>query len=171
MLENYVRVALRNITKHKAVSLINIVGLAIGLAGCLVITLWVLNELSYDSFHEDVDEIQMVLVQGSFRNNPSTPFPLAEALQREVPEIEHASRYQGTADALISHADRAFYEDYIRAVDPAFFEIFGYEFLEGTPDTALDAPHSVVITRGTAEKYFGEEPALGRVLTWNHEQA
>jgi hypothetical protein len=170
MLESYIKIALRNILKRKAVSLINILGLALGIAGCLIITVWILNELSYDSFHEKVDDIHMVLCQGSFLDNPSTPFPLAEALQNEVPEIEYASRYEGISDALVSRGDRAFYEHAIFAVDPAFFDIFSYEFLEGDPRTALDGPLSVVITRGIAEKYFGREPALGEVLTWNHRR-
>jgi ABC-type antimicrobial peptide transport system permease subunit len=170
MFENYAKIALRNIFKHKIVSLINILGLALGIAGCLIITIWILNELSYDSFHEGVDDIHMVLCQGTFLDNPSTPFPLAEALQREVPEIEYASRYQGISDALVSRGDRAFYEHEIYAVDPAFFDIFSYEFLEGDPRTALDGPRSAVITRSIAEKYFGRNPALGQVLSWNRSQ-
>jgi putative ABC transport system permease protein len=149
--------------RQKGHSFINITGLAIGLASCLLITLWILDELSYDKFHQDSQHIYHVLAHGTAKNNPFTPSPLAPALEEEVPEILYATRYEGFPEVLMSHKDKEFYEDDLRAVDPAFFKIFTFPFLKGNPGTALNDVNSIVISEAIAEKYFGSENPIPNV--------
>ena len=156
--------------RQKGHSFINITGLAIGLASCLLITLWILDELSYDKFHQDSQYIYHVLAHGTVKNNPVTPSPLVPALEEEVPEVLYATRYEGFPEVLMSHKDKEFYEDDLRAVDPCFFKIFTFPFLKGNPDTALKNVNSIVISEAIAEKYFGSENPIGKVLTMNNQQ-
>jgi ABC-type antimicrobial peptide transport system permease subunit len=156
--------------RQKGHSFINIIGLAIGLASCLLITLWILDELSYDKFHKDSQQIYHILAHGTVKNNPVTPSPLAPALEDEVPEVVHATRYEGMLEVLLSHKEKEFYEDDLRAVDPCFFKIFTFPFLKGNPDTALKDVNSIVITESIAEKYFGSENPIGKVLTMNNQR-
>ena len=169
MLGNYIKVALRNIRRHWGYSLINIAGLAVGFACCLLITLWVLDELSFDAFHKDVDRIYHVLDYSEFEN-ASTPTLLGPTLKEEFPEIAEAVRfhYFFGGDMLAAN-DKIFYEDRIRIADSSFFEFFSFPFLEGDPRTALADPHSIVISRAAAEKYFPGEDALGKTMTLNRE--
>lgn len=170
MFINYLKTAFRTMIRQKGHSFINITGLAIGLASCLLITLWILDELSYDKFHQDAQHIYHVLAHGTVKNNPSTPSPLAPALEEEVPEVVHATRYEGMLEVLLSHKDKEFYEDDLRAVDPSFLKIFTFPFLKGNPDTALQDVHSIVITEAIAKKYFGSENPIGKVLTMNNQR-
>ncbi len=170
MLKNYFKTAFRTIIRQKGYSFINITGLAIGLASCLMITLWIVNELSYDRFHKDAQYIYHVLAHGRHKNNPSTPAPLALALVEELPEILYATRYEGLFEVLLSHKDKEFYEDNIRAVDPSFFKMFTFPFLRGNPYTALKEINSIVISEAIAEKYFGNEDPMGKVITMNRQR-
>jgi putative ABC transport system permease protein len=170
MFINYLKTAFRTMIRQKGHSFINITGLAIGLASCLLITLWILDELSYDKFHQDSQHIYHVLAHGTAKNNPFTPSPLAPALEEEVPEILYAARYEGFPEVLLSHKDKEFYEDDLRAVDPAFFKIFTFPFLKGNPGTALNDVNSIVISEAIAEKYFGSENPIGKVLTMNNQR-
>ena len=169
MFENYIKVALRNIRRHWGYSLINIAGLAVGFACCLLITLWVRDELSFDAFHEDVDRIYHVLTYSEFEN-ASTPTLLGPTLKEEIPEIAEAVRfhYFYGGDMLAANG-KAFYENGIRIADSSFFEFFSFPFLAGDPRTALEDPHSIVISRATAGKYFPAESALGKTMTLNRE--
>ena len=169
MFKNYMKIALRNIKRYKTFSLINITGLAIGITCCLLITLWICDELSFDNIHKEVDNIYQVLVHGSQRNNPSTPAPLAPALKEEIPEITEATRYGDLFEIVLTHENKSFYENGIKAVDPSFFKIFSFPFLKGDPNTALDNIHSIVISETIAEKYFSGEDPIGKALTMNHQ--
>jgi ABC-type antimicrobial peptide transport system permease subunit len=171
MFKNYLKVALRNIARQKGYAAINIAGLAVGIAGCLLIMLWTMEEGNYDRFHDKADNVHMVLTQGtSVRDNPSTPFPLAEALESEIPEIEFAARWERFGDAVVGYGDQRYHERGVVTVDPSLFGVLTFEFLEGDPETALDLPGSVVIKEHLAKKYFGTGSAVGQVLTWNNEQ-
>ncbi|UCH96468.1 MAG: ABC transporter permease, partial [Candidatus Aminicenantes bacterium] len=170
MFINYLKTAFRTMIRQKGHSFINITGLAIGLASCLLITLWILDELSFDRFHQDSQHIYHVLAHGTVKNNPSTPSPLAPALEEELPEILYATRYEGMFEVLLSHKDKKFYEDDLRAVDPCFFKIFTFPFVKGNPDTALNDVNSIVISEAVAEKYFGSENPIGKVLTMNNQR-
>ncbi|UCE24338.1 MAG: ABC transporter permease [Candidatus Zixiibacteriota bacterium] len=156
---------LRSILKHKSSSLINIIGLAIGMACCLLVSLWIFGEFGYDSFHENVDSTYKVFTQGTSRNNPATPAPLAPALQEQFPEIEYATRFEGFSTSLFSNGDKRFYEYEICTADQSFFKIFSFDFVAGDATTALSDMYSLVITEEVARKYFGDEEALGKVLT------
>ena len=172
MFKNYFKVALRNIIKHKGYSLINIAGLAIGLACCLFIWIWVQDELSYDKFHDNAPYLYRVeenqYYSGRVYHVTVTPYPLAPALKEDFPEIVEASRYVGVGGQLLRYGEKAFFESGIRAVDPSFFRMFTFPFVKGNSDTALDDLFSIVISEEIAEKYFGEEDPIGKVIQANN---
>jgi len=171
MIKNYLKVAFRNIRRHKGFSFINIAGLAIGLACCLLITIWVLDELSYDKFHENAANLYRVEEDQHYSGRIFyvyvTPYPLGPALKAEIPEIIDATRVVWTGGVLFKYRENTFFEDGGRAVDPSFLKMFTYPLVKGDKTTALDSPFSVVLTQELAEKYFGEEDPLGRVMTLN----
>jgi len=170
MIKNYLKIALRNIRRQKGYSFINVIGLAVGIACCLFIALWVFDELSFDKFHKDVDNIYHVLIHTDVPNNSTTPVLLAPALKEEFPEIEEATRFHWFwQDGLLSYENKSFYERRMRAVDPSFLSMFSFPFLRGNPDTALNEPHSIVLSKEAAEKYFSKEDPIGKVLTMNQE--
>ncbi len=173
MIKNYLKIVLRNIRRHKGYSFINITGLAIGMACCLLITIWVLDELSYDKFHENSANLYRVEENQDYSGRNYhvyvTPYPLAPALKAEIPEIVNATRYFWTGGLLFRYKDKAFFEDDIRAVDPSFLNMFSYPLIKGDKNTALDSPYSLVINGEIAEKYFGEEDPLGKVISVNNE--
>lgn len=164
MIKNYLKIAFRNIQRHKGYSFINIAGLALGIACCTLILLWVQDELSYDRFHENAEN----LYAPTFSNGSTvTPTALAEYLKAEYPEITHASRFSGIGSNLLKYEDTEINENYGIAVDPDFLEMFTYRFLKGDPGTALSAPNSILISESLAHKYFGKREAMGRILTFN----
>ncbi|MCK4645109.1 MAG: ABC transporter permease [Candidatus Aminicenantes bacterium] len=169
MFRNYFKIAMRNIRRHKGYSFINIAGLAIGMACCLLTLIWVLDELSYDTFHENAPDLYRVEenqhYSGRVYHVTVTPYPLAPALIEEVPEIIDATRYVGVGGQLLRYGDKVFYESRIKAVDPAFFRMFTFPFVKGDSKTALDDPFSLVISEEMAEKYFGEEDPIGKVFS------
>ncbi len=173
MLKNYLKIVLRNIKRHKGYSFINITGLALGMACCLLITIWVLDELSYDKFHENAARLYRVEenqhYSGRLFHVNVTPYPLAPALKEEIPEIIDASRYVWAGGLLFRYGDKVFFEDNIRAVDPSFFHMFSFPLLQGDKNTALDSPYSLVLSEEIAEKYFGEEDPLGKVISINNQ--
>ena len=173
MIKNYLKVALRNIRRHKGFSFINIAGLAIGLACCLLITIWVLDELSYDKFHENAANLYRVEEDQHYSGRIFyvyvTPYPLGPALKAEIPEIIDATRVVWTRGLLFKYEDHTFFEDSGRAVDPSFLKMFTYPLVKGDKNTALDSPFSVVLSEDLAEKYFGENEPIGKVITLNNQ--
>ncbi|MDH5704718.1 MAG: ABC transporter permease, partial [Candidatus Aminicenantes bacterium] len=170
MIKNYLKIALRNIKRQKVYSFINIIGLAVGIACCLFIALWVFDELSFDKFHKDVDNIYHVLIHTDVPNNSTTPVLLAPTLKEEFPEIVEATRFHWFwQNALLSYENKLFYERRMRAVDPSFFSMFSFPFIKGNPKTAFKEPHSIVLSIEAAEKYFSKEDPIGKVLTMNQE--
>jgi predicted permease len=173
MFKNYLKIALRNIKRHKGYSFINITGLAIGLACCLLITIWVLDELSYDRFHENASDLYRVeenqyYSSGVYHVNV-TPYPLAPALKKDIPEIIEATRYIWSRNILIRYGEKSFFEDDICFVDPSFFHMFTFPFIKGDRNTALNDPDSIVITEKMAEKYFSGEESIGKVLSLSNK--
>ncbi len=166
MFTNYFKIALRFIKKHKVFSFINISGLAISTACCLFIALWIFDELSFDKFHADNDQIYQALGNGRIS---STPIPLAPALEETFPEVIHASRYENIGQPLFRQGDKVFSESGVVVVDPDFFKIFSFPFLEGDPNTVLDNIYSIVISERIANKFFPGESPLGKTLTMNDE--
>jgi predicted permease len=173
MWKNVLKVVLRNIRRHAGYSLINIAGLALGMACALMITLWVADELSFDRFHAKAADLYRVEEDQSYSGRvyhvTVTPHPLAPALKAEVPEIAEATRVVGFHGQLFRAGDKAFFEDSVRGVDPAFLKMFSFPLVQGDPSTALADPYSVVVTEETAVKYFGAKDAVGRVLGVNDE--
>jgi putative ABC transport system permease protein len=172
MIKNYILVTLRNIFKHKGYAFINITGLALGMACCLLISIWVLDELSYDRFHENAADLYRVEenqhYSGRVYHVTVTPYPLGPALKEEIAGIKDTTRVVWAGGQLFRYGDKAFFESDIRAVDPSFLRMFTFPLVSGDKDTALDAPHSLVISEETAEKYFPDEDPLGRVITVNN---
>ena len=178
MFQNYLTIALRNLRKNKFFSLLNISGLAVGLACCMLIALYIYEETHYDRHHERVEDLYkigttFVNLQGSSddREQPSfnTPAPMASVMQREFPEIEKTARTVAVFDrdkTLLRSLDdgavlKAFNEPKGYFADSTYFELFQYEFLEGSPAKALAEPQTVVLSDEVARKLFGNEQ-IGR---------
>jgi putative ABC transport system permease protein len=172
LFSNYFKIGLRKIKRQKIYSLINIAGLAVGLACCAVIILYVKNELSYDAFHKEADRIYRVAVHrinivGEFQF-VATPAPLGPELMRSYPQVEQAVRvvppYENASHVLMVKDEKRFFENRIWFADEDIFQLFHIPFIQGNPQTALTNPNTVVITEGMANKYFGEEASLGQTL-------
>jgi putative ABC transport system permease protein len=169
MLRNYFTVAYRNLLKHKFYSLINLMGLAIGVASCLIILLYVVHETKYDRHHANADRLYRVDAEIKFGPNhlilAVAPAPLSETLVRDFPEVEASARFWNRNTSIFRKGEEVFKEPATVYVDSSVFSIFPMQFLAGDPAQALTQPHSMVISRTAAEKYFPNESALGKSLT------
>ena len=167
MFKNYLKIALRNIRKQAGYSFINIIGLAIGVAACLLLFLWIQDELSYDRYHEKADQIYRAISQyeseGRVRRFVTTPAPLGPALVSEFPEIEKAVRF-GRNGFVVVYQNMRFVEQ-VYFTDPEIFETFTLPLIKGNPQTALKEPYSIVISEEMSRKYFGEEDPLGKTMS------
>jgi putative ABC transport system permease protein len=168
MIKNHFKIALRSLLRNKTFTLINISGLAIGLATCLLIMLFVQNELSYDRFNEKADRIVRVVfrgaIQGQKMKEASVMPPVAQTMQKDYPEVQEATRLRKAGFPRISIGDKTFKDDAFAYVDSNFFHVFTLPFLKGDPKTALLDPNSIVISETLAKKYFGTEDPMGRTL-------
>lgn len=166
MLRNYLKTAFRSLQRDAGYSLLNVLGIASGIAACLLIGLFVRSEWSYDRFHENSDRLYRAWVNETYEDrdftNTITPLPLAPALEAQIPDVEAAVRVRVRQD-LVQNDDRQFRER-IHAVDADFFGVFSFPLLKGDPKTALSSPGQVVITDAVARKYFGTANALGESL-------
>lgn len=173
MIRNYFLIAFRNIVKQKFYSFINILGLTIGIAASLFIILYVTDELSYDRFHENIDQMYRVGLNGKLAGQEvhvvSTPPPLASAMVNEVPGVAQALRLWQWGDVVIRYEDKVFTEDLIFHTDSNFFKVFSFKLLEGDPETALKEPNSMVITESIAKKFFGDDEKLGQIITFSND--
>jgi putative ABC transport system permease protein len=171
MLRNYIKIAIRNIIRNKIFSLINIVGLSIGVACFILIVLWIKDELSYDRFHNNLEQIYLVYKEYQLGDdisaNPSTPYPLAKAAGEQIPEVILSTHYyQGSIP--VRYGERMYNEDRVCFTDSSFFRILTFDFLRGNPGSSLSNPNSVVITEKIAHKYFGDIDPVGKSLTLNN---
>ena len=168
MFQNYLIIALRNLRRHKAFSAINILGLALGLATCLTIMLFVQHEYSYDRFHEKADRMVRVVFRGSIQNENMEEAhvmpPVAQTLRADYPEVEEATRLRQYGSPRIIYGSKSFRENAFAFVDANFFQVFTLPFVQGDPKTALTQPNSVVISEEVAQKFFGKADPLGKVL-------
>jgi len=169
MLKNYFTIAIRNIVRHKGYTFINILGLATGIICCLLILVYVQDEISYDRYHEKSDQIYRIINAGVIRGNqiemPLVSGPWGPAMVEEFPEVLEAVRIKPPDSRwVIEYGEKKFPEKGLYFVDPTFFEIFDVEMVAGDPETALDAPYSIIITEEMAEKYFGQEDPLGKII-------
>lgn len=174
MVKNYLRVAFRSILKHKGYSFINISGLAMGMAICILILLWVQDELSFDRFHKNSNEIYRVVEDqiasnGEIFRVAPTPWPLGAAFTKDYPEVINFTRFHRIDPKLIKSGDKPFYEKDICVADPSFLEIFTFPLLKGDPATALSKPNTCLITEKMAEKYFGSKNPIGKTITFNNK--
>lgn len=173
MFKNYLKIAYRNIQKNKSYSFINIFGLGVGIASFLLIGMYIVHEISYDSFHEDSDRIYRIV-----REAPDeiylgsswfgvNPMPLSIALADEFEGVEHSTAFN-ESEALLKVGQNTFYEFGINT-DPEFFNVFSINWIIGDPTTSFRNPESIIMTQSLSEKYFGKENPLGKTVFFNSE--
>lgn len=168
MIFNYLKSAIRHFVRHKYFSILNIVGLAIGFSATILLSLFVWQELSYDTFHEKADNIARVTmhmhVQGQDRTVAVTGTKVGPAFVRDFPEVEKAVRIFHYP-ATVTQGDDYYNEDTFIYADSTFFDIFSFELLQGDPKKALTAPRSLLLTPKSAKKYFGDDNPLNKTLS------
>ena len=168
MIKNFFKIAVRNLLKHKTYTLINIAGLAVGLASCIIIILFISYELSYDKFHDNSENIYRVNAKGKVANNEFNLAvvgpPVAKALLNDFPEVTNTVRIQGSQNMLIRTGNKNFVENNFIWADSSFFQFFSYQLILGDANKVLADPHTVVLTKSTALKYFGRIDVLGTIL-------
>jgi putative ABC transport system permease protein len=175
MFDNYIKVAIRNLWRYKSFSLINLGGLALGMACFILIMLWVQDELTYDQFHRQKDHLFIVMNQEEgekgMEGGTTIPYALASIMTGEVPEIISFTRYQRRKwleTTMLRYGEKKFYEDNFFLADSSFFKLFTFKFIAGNPATTLSNPNSVVITEQIAQKYFGNSDPINKVLNYNN---
>ncbi|MCZ6819769.1 MAG: ABC transporter permease, partial [Calditrichaeota bacterium] len=174
MFKNYLKVAFRNLLRHKSYTFINVSGLAIGIACCLLILMYIQHEIRYEKFHKDADRIYRVTTEiswsGGYEKGAGAQFPVATALLNDYPAVESACRlFRITQpNPTLRFGDKQFLEEEFFQADTNFFDFFGGEFVAGNPATALKQVNGVVITEKIADKYFGKQVPLGKLLTFNN---
>jgi len=168
MFKNYLKITIRNLWKDKLYSIINIFGLAIGLASTLLIIVFIQDELSYDKFHRKSENIYRVGYEVSLGVGSkiivSSPHRLATALKTDFPELENVIHFSRINSGEVKFNEKKFRETRISFVDSAFFDVFDYEFIKGDPETAILHPNTVVITEKIARRYFGEADPIGKII-------
>lgn len=168
-----VRISIRNIWRRKGYSSVKIFGLALGMAACILIFLWVRDEMGINQFHEHIDRLYRVDIEigksGDTRTSPVTSGPAVFELKKTIPEIEDAARLFRVKSVLLKRENISSYESKVYAADPALFNLFSFPLKIGDPAKALLAPNAVVISERIAEKYFGKKKALGQTLSVNNK--
>lgn len=176
MLGNYFKIAFRNFLRNQTSTLINVLGLAIGMAASILILIYIRHELSYDRFYRDADRIYRVAVDGrmsgDFFKAAVSPAPLSVALKSSYPEVEQSVRLRNISqEALLSHGETRVYEHNLMIADSAFFDIFNFSPVYGDLTGSLYDPMSIVLTRSLAQKLFPDENPVGQVLKYNNDFA
>lgn len=170
MLQNYLKIALRSLVRTKVYSLINIAGLSLGVACCLLLALYVRDEFEYDRYHERLNDLYRIDTHFEgvigFEKLASVSPPIPMTLKDELPEVEAAARVLPTFSTanLIQYGDKKFYESEALVADSTLFDVLTYEFIEGNPKKALTDANTVVISESMARKLFGQEPALNKSI-------
>ncbi len=169
MIFNQIKFAIRNITKDLGYSSINILGLTIGITSTLLLLIYVFDELSYDVYHENHKQIYRVSSHITETDDDfvwvvaQTPF--ATQVKQDYPEVEDAIRFQGIGRNLFEYGNKQIYDSDVCFVDSTVFEVFTYPMITGVPETSLDEPNSIVLTKTFAEKLFGNEDPMGKMIT------
>jgi putative ABC transport system permease protein len=173
MLKNYFRIAFRNLWRHKEFSIINILGLSVGMTACLLIFLYVSFELSYDTYHNKADRIYRLVVDiktpTELLKVAGTSAPMGINLKADFPEVESVVR-GGYLNLLVKRDKLQFSEDNVLFADPALFSVFSFPLMKGDPNTVLEAPYSIVLSEKGARKYFGKEDPIGQSLILNEKE-
>ncbi|KAB2847149.1 MAG: FtsX-like permease family protein [Melioribacteraceae bacterium] len=178
MFRSYFKIAYRNITKQKAFSFINISGLAIGMACCLLILLYIQDELSYDSYHSKADRIYRAIEEVKFdgvgENSASMPFPFGPTVPTDFPDMVETSVrfFNFQAPTLLleygTNGEKRFNETRVFCVDSTVFQVFDYEIIKGDANSALNGPNKIVFTESMVEKYFGSEDPIGKTVRFEN---
>jgi len=176
MLKNYIKIAFRNILKKRVFSFINVLGLSIGLAACLMIITFVLHELSFDKFHTKGERIHRIhftyQAEGGLTEVAKVPFPIKPILLERYPEVEDVARFfnnnASNSYPILQYGENKFSEEKFFFADPNIFEVFDFKLKSGNPETALANHESVVITQRVATKYFGNEDPLGKTIRYQN---
>jgi len=167
MIKNYITVALRNIFKNKIYSLLNIVGLAIGIMAFVMIMLYVQYETSFDKQSPNANRIYRVFTKGSLNGDfemIASPAPVGAAFKNEIPGVENFTRVRQTGFPVLRYEDKIFSEEKWFLADSSFFNVFGLELLQGDKRKALVEPNTMVLTESTAKRYFGDNDPMGKVI-------
>ncbi|OEK06658.1 ABC transporter permease [Roseivirga misakiensis] len=169
MLKNYLKIAFRSLFKSKSTSIINILGLSIGIACCIIIFLFVQNETSFDKFHKKSDEIFRVLTideaLGVSSNLVGITMPaLGDAMENNFPEVENSVRMLTQGRRLLTYNQQGYYAEHFAFAEPSLFEVFDFKLIDGDVDKALSEPNTVVLTESMAKKTFGNEDPIGKQL-------
>ncbi|MGD9346888.1 MAG: ABC transporter permease, partial [Candidatus Aminicenantes bacterium] len=168
MFKNYLKIAFRTIRNHKGYSLINITGLALGMAICILILMWVRHELSFDRFHTNRDLIYRIYQDyhhaGGISQFSNVPQPVGPEVQNTMPEAEFVTRFLDD-DFTFRYEENLFTERDVRYIDPDFFRMFSFSIVKGDTESAFIDPYSIILTEEMAEKYFGKEDPIGKILT------
>ncbi|MFK7931976.1 MAG: ABC transporter permease, partial [Saprospiraceae bacterium] len=174
MFQNYLKIALRNLTKFKGYAAINIIGLAVGVAVCLLITLYVQGELRYDQHHADLDQLYRVntswVIDGNATKRPGSSSPVAKQIVEDFAEVEAATRMYKVPNAeefVVKYQDQFAIEKRAAFVDSNFFELLTYDLIDGDPTTVLDQPSSIVLSKTMAQQLFRNENPVGKTLQLN----
>jgi len=168
MLRNYLKTAIRGITKNKFHAILNILGLALGFAAFIFIFMYVSNEIAYDTYHEKADRIYRIEsdfnISGKHDQFAIVPIPMAPALAIEFPEVEKFCRFNDVGNSLFKYGEKEFYEEKFYFVDSTVFDIFSYHLIAGNPTTCLVEPFSMVIGESIRDKYFGDKNPMGEIV-------
>ncbi len=176
MFKNFLKIALRNLYKHKAFTFINIAGLTIGIASFILIFLWIQDELSYDRHNQDFERIFRIgtdIKAGEMEDRGiSTTPPLGPAMMAEIPEVESAARFCASVNKLVSfnEGNVSFLENKVFYADSTIFKVLTIPLIQGDPADLLTRKRTIVITRSIATKYFGETDPLGKFLTFDNSR-
>ncbi len=174
MIKNYFKITIRNLIRHKSFSIINILGLAVGITCFILIGLWLNDEMSFDKFNENYSQIYRVGTDSKMGDQEgtgtSTAHPLASTLMAEIPEIEKAARLRGKYEKLVSYQDTNILLKKIYYTDPELFDIFTIPLISGSKTDILSKPNTVVISQAVSRKFFGNEDAIGRSITFDNKR-
>lgn len=174
MFKNYLLTTLRTIIKHRGFTFINVTGLAIGMACCIMILLFITDELSYDRYHKNANQIYRAGIDGRLGDRDfmtyTTAAPFARTMVDEFPEVINATRFLSGSNKLITYGDRNFIEDGVYYTDSTVFDIFSWKMIKGNPKTALAGPNSIVFTESMAKKYFGDEDPMDKTVTFDNDR-
>jgi putative ABC transport system permease protein len=172
MLRNIAKIAIRNLVRRKTYSLLNIFGLAAGVTCGILILAYVGYEYSFDRYHRKADRIYRVASTrtslGSENMFATVPAPTGPTMVTDHPEVVEAVRFSPTVRRAFSAGDRVFFQDGVFYADKQVFKVFSFELVKGDPGSALEAPFTMVLTEGTARKYFGDEDPLGKTIKWDN---
>ncbi|MCF7793195.1 MAG: ABC transporter permease [Candidatus Cloacimonetes bacterium] len=172
MFINYLKIAFRNFGRSKGFTFINIFGLAIGMAVCILLMLWVQNELSYNVFHENSDQVYSVIQEGIWNDGKTygsrtLPYRLTPLMHELYPEIKNHVRLKDFG-GMMAIGDRSFTENNVLLTEPALFEMFSFDLVAGDLQTAFDDIHNLILTEDTARKYFGDEDPMGKMIRYDN---